>query len=272
MRITKKINNNAAVGVDSQGREVVVIGRGIGFPDVPYQLDDLSRVERTYYGVDSQYFGLLSEISPEAFAVSSRIVEHAKLQIDAELNPNLAFTLADHIHFAIWRLRRALPVGLPQSYDLEIEHPEDFEVARYGLELIRSMTSVELPEDEVTSLALHIINAHAGKTSSGGTRVKDITNAITDIIESGFGMAVDRKSYDYYRFASHIRRFVTRRAHDIESADGQGSLYKYMVIDHPRVHQCVERIDAYIELTLGARCSQDEFVYLMIHVKALTDD
>ena len=52
MKITKKINTSAALALDSTGREVVVLGKGIGFPPVPYELNDLSKIERTFYDVD----------------------------------------------------------------------------------------------------------------------------------------------------------------------------------------------------------------------------
>ncbi|MCH3943362.1 MAG: hypothetical protein LKE37_06810 [Atopobiaceae bacterium] len=36
MRIVKKINNNVALAVDACGKDVVVFGKGIGFPQMPY--------------------------------------------------------------------------------------------------------------------------------------------------------------------------------------------------------------------------------------------
>ena len=53
MEITRKINNNVALGVDSNGREIVVCGKGIGFPKMPYTLTDMSQVQRTYYDISA---------------------------------------------------------------------------------------------------------------------------------------------------------------------------------------------------------------------------
>ena len=38
MKIIKKINTSAALALDSAGREIIVLGKGIGFPKVPYEL------------------------------------------------------------------------------------------------------------------------------------------------------------------------------------------------------------------------------------------
>lgn len=48
MQIIKKINTSAALALDKTGHEIVVMGKGIGFPPVPYELNDLSKIERTF--------------------------------------------------------------------------------------------------------------------------------------------------------------------------------------------------------------------------------
>ena len=53
MWVIKKINNNVAMGKDSRNREVVLFGKGIGFHQMPYELNDLSRIDRSYYGVST---------------------------------------------------------------------------------------------------------------------------------------------------------------------------------------------------------------------------
>ena len=54
MQICKKINNNVALARDAKGRELVVFGKGIGFPAMPYELTDLSGVQRTFYDVNEK--------------------------------------------------------------------------------------------------------------------------------------------------------------------------------------------------------------------------
>lgn len=65
MKITKKINNNVALAQDAKGRELIVFGKGVGFPATPYELTDLSRVQRTFYDVDEKYFDLLRDVPQE---------------------------------------------------------------------------------------------------------------------------------------------------------------------------------------------------------------
>ena len=60
MKIIRRINNNAAVAQDKRGREMVVLGRGVGFGQLPYELTDMSVVYRTFYDVDPKYLMLLA--------------------------------------------------------------------------------------------------------------------------------------------------------------------------------------------------------------------
>ena len=55
MEVYKKINNNVALARDAKGRELVVFGKGIGFASMPYELTDLSRIQRTFYDVNEKY-------------------------------------------------------------------------------------------------------------------------------------------------------------------------------------------------------------------------
>ena len=118
MQLIKKINNNFCIARDSSGEEVIVRGRGLGFRKMPCELTDLSAIERTYYGVDAKYTGLLSEVSDEEFVVANEICDRAKGLVRVELSPNLVFTLADHLHFTIDRFRRGV------SFRVRHEHRE----------------------------------------------------------------------------------------------------------------------------------------------------
>lgn len=87
MRLIKKINNNFAMAVDSQGEEVIVSGKGIGFIKIPCEITDLSVVDRTYYGIDSKYIGLLNEIPEDILEISIKVVDYAKHKLKNRLNP-----------------------------------------------------------------------------------------------------------------------------------------------------------------------------------------
>ena len=54
MRVIKKLNNNFAICVDGEGKELIAAGKGIGFPKTPYELEDLNLITRTFYDIDQK--------------------------------------------------------------------------------------------------------------------------------------------------------------------------------------------------------------------------
>ena len=119
VKIIQKINTNAALAIDSRGNEVVVLGKGIGFPSVPYELKDLSRIQRTFYNVSPQYVQAVASLSQEVLQAAAEIAEQAEIELGCELNPNLPFILADHLQFALERQSQGMTLTSPLARDVE---------------------------------------------------------------------------------------------------------------------------------------------------------
>lgn len=161
MKIIKQINNNAALALDGNGKELVVLGRGVGFPKMPYELTDLSRVEKTFYDVNPKYFGMAADLPRSLVLACAEIAEKAEVELDCALNPNLPFTLADHLNFAAERLNKGIEVPTPLAYDVRHLYPRETELAEQARELLARTAGLELPQSEVVNIALHLINAEA---------------------------------------------------------------------------------------------------------------
>ena len=113
MLVKKKINNNFAICLDSNGQEIIAYGKGIGFGKMPYQLEDLSLVERTFYDIDNHMVLLANQIPEKTFEVATKIVDIANLYLNNSFSSNLIFSLADHITFAIDRLNKGIFIANP---------------------------------------------------------------------------------------------------------------------------------------------------------------
>ena len=107
MRAIQRINHNAAICEDGAGRQLIALGRGIGFGEMPHEVD-LDVVTRTFYGIDSKYLAFIDEADPEVLEFSAQLADIATGQLSYELSPNFPITLADHIQFAIKRAREQM--------------------------------------------------------------------------------------------------------------------------------------------------------------------
>lgn len=213
MKIIKQINNNAALALDGNGNEIVVLGRGVGFPKMPYELTDLSRIEKTFYDVDPRYLGMAAALPQPVLLVSADIAERAEIELDCELNPNLPFTLADHLNFAIERFRKGIDVPTPLAYDVKHLYPRETELGYCALDMVEEQAGIRLPDTEAVNVALHLINAEAesGDMHSMMMTLK-IIGEVDAIVERKLHIRLDKDSFHYSRFTMHLRYLIQRQA------------------------------------------------------------
>lgn len=272
MNIIKKINTSAALAVDSKGREVIVFGKGIGFPKVPYELTDLSCIERTFYDVAPNYIALISELPEEILMASAEIVEEAEVELGCTLNPNLPFTLADHLNFAIERLKNGIDLLNPIAYDVRNLYPKEARIGDYALEVLEKTTNVKLSESEAVSVALHLINAEAnvGDLQSAMRMIK-IADEVVKIVERQLDVVLDKESYNYSRFNLHLRYLIQRLSTSVEVEERGVDLLRSLAKEHPDVYTCALKISHYFEGTWKWKCNEEEILYLMLHIFRLLE-
>lgn len=267
MKLLRKINNNAAVAQDKRGREMVVLGRGVGFHPMPYELTDLSVVYRTFYDVDPQYYEMLSSLPEEALMAAADIAEQAEIALQAELNPNLPFTLADHIAFAQEREKQGIRLATPLHYDVQHLYPREYELGLQAMETVRLRTGTALPRAEAVNIALHIVNAELeGSDLSSTLAAVEVLDEVTVLVERELGIALDRESYNYARFAMHIQFLVRRLSSGKVMEQGSGKMLSELSAEYPATYRCAQAVAKEIEQRHGWHCSSDEMLYLMLHI------
>lgn len=267
MKLLRKINNNAAVAQDKRGREMVVLGRGVGFHPMPYELTDLSVVYRTFYDVDPQYYEMLSSLPEEALMAAADIAEQAEIALQAELNPNLPFTLADHIAFAQEREKQGIRLATPLHYDVQHLYPREYELGLQAMETVRLRTGAALPRAEAVNIALHIVNAELeGSDLSSTLAAVEVLDEVTVLVKRELGIALDRESYNYARFAMHIQFLVRRLSSGKVMEQGSGKMLSELSAEYPATYRCAQAVAKEIEQRHGWHCSSDEVLYLMLHI------
>ncbi len=267
MRITKKINTSAVLALDSSGREVVVLGKGLGFPTIPYDLDDLSRIDRTFYDVDPRYLAMIADIPQPILLASTEIAELAEDDLDCHLNPNLPFTLADHLNFAVSRLRNGIDLTTPIAYDVKHLYPKEFNLGLRALDILNEMAGVMLPDHEAVNVTMHIINAEAESSDLHNLLMTlNIIEQVRAIIERQLKITLDKESYNYSRFAMHLR-YLIQRLSSGEPAEEDGSeMLRSIARQYPDIYTCALKIADYFKGTWGWKCGDEEVVYLMMHI------
>ena len=84
-------------------------------------------------------------------------------------------------------------------------------------------------------------------------------------------MTFDEESVAFFRFVTHLRFFLTRIMNTSKPVDSDVAEELLQVIQrkYPVALQCVKKIVFFLDESLDYQVSQDEIVYLTIHVARL---
>lgn len=269
MKLLKKINNNYALALDSKGTQIIVEGRGIGFRKMPEELTNLSVISRTYYGTREEDISLIQSIDDEVMELASKISALANERIGEKLNPNLTFILADHIQFSIERCQKGMNVRMPIYYDINLLYPEEVEIAEYAMWLIHRKLKVDLPESELTGIALNIINSEIN-TGTVNEDKEELIETITEFIETTFQIRIGRNKFSYTRFVSHMEYLLRRAKMNREVSEENRKMYRAVKAEFLDLNRCVNGIESILKKN-GYYLNDEEKLYLIMHVNRLCE-
>lgn len=274
MLILKKINNNVALASSDAGEEIVVFGKGVGFHEMPYELEDESVIQRVFRDVDEKCIGGFANIADDVLLVASDIVAMADKALDCALAGNLVVCLADHLQYALERTGDGIAIENPLSHEVAFVYPREVELGRRGIELVSERMGVNMPESEITSIALHLVNAEVdgmGSSQDMDLVMKStvILERATQVIEGQLGQQLDRTSYAYVRFVAHLRFLIRRLMRGGCKETENSGLFRQAARDFPDAYRCAAGINEYLKRDYNWSCSDEEMLYLMMHVNRL---
>lgn len=272
--IEKVINNNIISAYEKSGAEVIVMGRGIGFKKKQGEVvpaDQISKIFRIKSRtLTEQFKELLANMPLERVRISDEIISHAKDHLKLKLNQSIYVTLTDHINFAIERVSQGIEPQNALLWEIKRFYPQEFQLGIYALELIQDRLGILLPEDEAGFIALHFVNAEYGTDIRDAVKFPDQMQAIVDIVEHDLGILLDESSLHYERFVTHIKFLIQRiyRKELLSSEDRELSLL--MQRKYPREYQCSVKVAEYIMQATGSRLSEEEIMYLSVHIRRVS--
>lgn len=269
MRVIRNINNNVSICLDDNNREVVAFGKGIGFQKPPYEIE-LSQIDRTYYNLDEHYLALLDELPEEVMDVTMEIVDKGSSYLGMHLNRVFLFALCDHINFAIENARKGLVISNPMVNEIQHMYEREMLLGKWAIKQIERKLSVKLPPGEAGNIALHFINAElSAKKEQEKDDMTRFIDDITEIIESEMNIIVDRNSFSYSRFVTHLKYLLKRFHKRDEFATDNARMYEQVLEEFPELGKAIEKIKQYIMIQLNIDPSKEELLYLMIHMNRL---
>ena len=274
MRIEKVINNNIVSAFDDSGREIVLMGRGLGFGARPGQVVREDKIEKEFRiksrDTADQLKELLADMPLERVQISADIISYTKSNLNLKLNQSVYVTLTDHINFAIDRFEQGINLQNALLWEIKRFYPHEFDLGLYALKLIRERLGVELPEDEAGFIALHFVNAEYGTDIKDAFRFPNQLRDILEITSNELEIVLDERTLHYERFVTHLK-FLLQRVYRRELLPNEEEeLAELMRTKYPKEYACSCRIAEYIEKNADCKLSGEEVMYLAIHIRRVT--
>lgn len=272
MIILKRINNNAVLCIDSAGRRVVALGKGLARCIVGEEVD-LDLVDHTFYDVEPRYVDLMRDLDLEYLEISAQIINVARGMLGYSLSPNIEVAMADHLQFAVQRMRDHMYLSAPLAYDLQQNYPLEYKIAQWSLKLIAQNFEVALPDNEVSDIAMCLINGACGSPDSASGDAAEKQDALLEqivaIVETCMGVSVDREGFGFARFATHVQYLIRRVSSGEAIASENSDMYSAASADNQQASSCVEAIASLISSTYQQSLTDEEKLYLILHINRI---
>ena len=274
MKILKAINNNIVSARDENGKEIVVMGRGIGFKCREGDSIPPEAIEKIFH-MDTQnetdrLKQLFSSMPLEHIEVTNRIIAYARKILGKRLNHSIYITLTDHISFSVLRFRQNMMFHNALLAEMRRFYPQEYSIGQYALDLIAKELGVRFPDDEAASIAMHIVNAEYDISLGEAVDITHLIDQMLRIVRDWHRRPLDETSVDFDRFVTHLKFLAQRALRQDRPPAGDRALYDAIAALYPGETACAHRVGAYLGDTHSFLIGDLEAACLAIHIRRVT--
>ncbi len=273
MVIHNVLNNNVVIIKDNNGIEHVVCGKGIAYKKRSGDKIDETLINKVFILKDhtnnKRFQELVAEIPLKYLNVADEVIEMIKMELGKKLNDTIYISLSDHIYTSVERYLQGIVIKNSMLWDIKRFYEEEYRLSLKALNIIRRHFHIELPEDEAAFIALHIVNAEMEDSNINKTlKVTKLMKEISNSVKSYFNVELDVDSVYYYRFITHLKFFAQRLlSNKLYKDDNDDGLLDIVKMKYSRSYECVEMISKLILYKYKYELSNEEKLYLTIHIE-----
>ncbi|WP_297713430.1 BglG family transcription antiterminator LicT [Clostridium sp.] len=277
MIITRLLNNNVVITLDSNDEEIIVMGKGIGYQKSKGDTIDEEKINKVFRisnkEVSNKFQELFNKIPMEHMNLSSEIIEYAEGVLGKKLNDGIYISLSDHTYTAIKRIKDNITVKNALLWDIKRFYRDEFKIGMKALDIIEEKTKIRLPEDEAGFIALHMVNAQLNEEQPQVQGITKLIEEILTIVRINLRVEFKEESVFYYRFITHLRYFAQRLFYNnTYNGDSDDELLSIIKGKYPKEAECIDKVKLFINKKYNYELSSDEYIYLTIHIAKLLQD
>ena len=270
MKIARIYNNNVVLAQDMNKNEVVVIGKGLAFNKKVGASVDEALIEKIFTlqskNVQSKLAEMMQDMSSVYLEISEEIVKMIRENSELQLNEDIYLTLTDHISVSLRREKEGVICTNPLLPEIRQFYATEFHLAEQAVNIIERYMHVQISEDEIGFITLHIVNASMNQQMHMTMQSTRMISAVLDIICSFFHREFDPDSAIYRRLLRHLQFFTRKLLNHTGIQENETYFYNWGRKEHEQVYECVCRIEEYVKETTGQSITKGEQGYLILHI------
>lgn len=261
--------------IDKQGDELVLFGKGVGFKAQVGQEIDEQKVQKRFYledkGMFAKFKHIVNEVTADELLLTTKIISMAQKELKKPLNDSVYVSLADHIHFVVYRYQKKQNLSNAFLWDLHQFYPNEFRVAQRAVEMINETLHVKLDENEAGFLTFHFVDATLNVNSEYDvTALTDLMHAIIDIVSFNLHLQISSDDMNSFRFITHVKFFAQRVLQGIKVTDkGDEDLYEIIRVKYNDASATVTKITEFLIKEYHYEMSISDKLYFLVHVHRL---
>ena len=272
-RICKVLNHNGVIALDmNDSKEYVLLGKGVGFGkkvgerfEQPADCTVYSLQETTSRGEPSE---LIKSIQPEYFQIANQILNEAERQF-GKIDLSILFPMADHIAFAVQRLQKGEQISNPLTEDIKTLFHSEFKVASRIRPILREEKGIEIDDDEVGYVALHIHSALEKESVSVSMQMAQAVRDCVSLIEDQRGIRINVMSLSYNRLMNHVKYMVARV---LKGESLKVNMNDYVQHNFPESYELATTVCDHLSHALHKQLEELEVGYLAMHIERVSQD
>lgn len=270
MEIVKRINNNVVLS-EEDGREVILIGKGLGFQVNPGDYINFEKIEKRYYPENNmtidQMLILMTKATEDEIVAIYKIIRIFREEVTSEFNQNLLFTLMDHILYAIQRQKQGITLVNPIHWEIKKIYMKEYAVGVKAVEIIRENLYSNFSDEEAAFITLHFVNAQLqNEVDQNAFEHTELTNNILKIVRYSMNIEFDENSSYFQRFVTHIRYYLIRQSQQVNEQVTNTSMIGLAFSSYPKEKEAAEYIKEYLYNQKKWKVNDMELMYLIMHI------
>ena len=276
-RVRKALNHNTLIAISMKdNQEYLLIGKGIGFgKKVSERFEIPENIECTVYSLHEQTergkaMDLIKGIEPVYLEIAGKVLAKSE-EVFGKIDKRILFPMADHIAFAVQRIRANEQISNPLTDDIRALFHMEYKTAECVKDILWEMLQVEIDEHEIGYIALHIHSAIEDENVALSMQIAMAVRECIRMIEEETGQTIDVMSLSYNRLMNHIRYMVAR---SIKGEKLKLNMNDYMSVKFPKSFWMATEVCKQLEKQLHRTSPLDEVEigYLAMHIERVLMD